>query len=166
MGMRSMGRVVFLVCAAGVVSQSAADVPYFNGFETSTSVNDFFGTSGAAGTNITRVASGSGVLDTHRPRGEREDAMAAVRRRKWLRGIVYPEKPGPLPMIIKSPKPQQEFVSAWPKVGIVTQMDGPKDPGFPDTLWVETGRSLEPLDQRAKQVELRPIINENPNDER
>jgi L-Lysine epsilon oxidase N-terminal/L-lysine epsilon oxidase C-terminal domain len=103
------------------------------------------------------------VVDKRRQRHEREDAMAAGRRRKWLRGIVYPDQPR---MVVKSPNPQEVFVSAWPKVGIVTQMDGPGDPGFPDTFWVETGRSLEPLDQRAKQVVLQSIFNENPNDER
>jgi hypothetical protein len=106
------------------------------------------------------------VKDTKRPRHEREAAMSASRRRKWLRGIAYPEQPGPLPMLVKFPKPQQEFVSEWSKVGIVTQMPGPGDGGFPGTFWVETGRSLEPIEKRAKHVELRPILGENPNDER
>jgi hypothetical protein len=106
------------------------------------------------------------VKDTKRPRREREAAMSAIRRRKWLRGIAYPEQPGPLPTIVKSPDPKQEFVSKWSKVGIVTQMPGPGDAGFPDWFWVETGRSLEPIEKRAEHVELRPILGENPNDER
>jgi len=52
--------------ALGVIGFAApaalADIPYFNGFETPGSVNDFYGTSGVAGSNITQVASGGGTL--------------------------------------------------------------------------------------------------------
>jgi L-Lysine epsilon oxidase N-terminal/L-lysine epsilon oxidase C-terminal domain len=106
------------------------------------------------------------VMDMTRSRSEREAAIGAIRRRKWLRGIAYPEQREPLAMIVKSPKPQREFVSEWYKVGIVTEMPGPRDAGFPDKFWVETGRSLEPIEERARYVELRSIFGENPNDER
>jgi hypothetical protein len=52
--------------ALGVIGFAApaalADIPYFNGFETPGSVNDFFGPTGVAGGNITQVASGGGTL--------------------------------------------------------------------------------------------------------
>lgn len=50
-------------CTLGLLATSApAEVPYFNGFETPTSVNDFQSPSGVPGAGITRVASGGGTL--------------------------------------------------------------------------------------------------------
>ena len=53
------------ILAAGLVaiaSPALADIPYLNGFETTGSVNDWFGPSGNAGGNITQVPSGGGTL--------------------------------------------------------------------------------------------------------
>ena len=61
MGLQASSCLALLASVALLGARAAADVPYFNGFETPSSVNDFTGVSGA-GTNIQRVASGGGTL--------------------------------------------------------------------------------------------------------
>jgi hypothetical protein len=53
---------IALAALAIFTSAMRADIPYFNGFETPSSVNDFYGPSGQPGGNIARVASGGGTL--------------------------------------------------------------------------------------------------------
>jgi hypothetical protein len=52
--------------ALGVVGLATpaafADIPYFNGFETANSINDFFNPASQPGVGITQVASGGGTL--------------------------------------------------------------------------------------------------------
>jgi len=72
------------------------------------------------------------------------------RREKWLRGIIY-EYGYPPKTVPEKIKGVNEFITAWPKVGIVVPKDGPAgSTAFPEKIWVETGRDIEPPKLLAK----------------
>jgi hypothetical protein len=67
------------------------------------------------------------VIDTKRTMAERQAAFA--RRRTWIR---------PLAPIPAATQQLQDFVTAWPTMGVVTSKPGPGDGRFPTSFKVET----------------------------
>ena len=70
---------------------------------------------------------------------EKNDAFA--NRVKWLRGVVY-EYGYPPKNVKPYTKGINEFITEWPKVGILIQKEGPGDSNFPEKMWVENGRTI------------------------
>jgi L-Lysine epsilon oxidase N-terminal/L-lysine epsilon oxidase C-terminal domain len=92
-----------------------------------------------------------------------EDKIVAFNKReKWLRGIVYQYG---YPPKTYSPytKGINEFITQWPQVGIVVQMNSPANtPYLPEKIWVETGRSVPPpaATLKAQKMAVEELIQE------
>lgn len=83
------------------------------------------------------------IMDTHESAVTRAEAFVYTRRVKWLWGIRYVKPVSFPPEMIPSIVGVNRFIKDWPEVGIIVEKPGPTDDdNFPDTMWVETGRSL------------------------
>lgn len=91
--------------------------------------------------DVLTEASYSILMDGGASTEQKEQAFGLPARKKWLRDIVYTDTYPPV--TIRTPIPRAKFIHVWDKVGIVVRQPGPANtPLFPDTVWVETGRTL------------------------
>lgn len=92
------------------------------------------------------------LLSEQATASEKEQAFSFHQRRKWLRGISYNNEVPP--QMTTTDKTRHEFVSDWPKFGVVVRKPLPieDEPLFPRHVWVETGRTYQ--EQQKEGVAL------------
>ena len=75
---------------------------------------------------------------------EKEKAFSVSARLKWLRGIIYSDQNPAQKLSTNRTPGLLKFIKDWWKLGIILRKNGPsKNVLFPETMWVETGRTLQ-----------------------